>query len=708
MSTTSEQIISAPTDATNHHGLGWYQTGQDRLMTGPAHFKSERRKYKNSGYTLFTILNEYIDNVAKIAKHIDVRVSVSPSGMIECITISDDYEHGFANINEHGDKNPFNFGHMRPGQDDDEELSEFGIGMKAAAVAAGNLFTVYTKVSGDICHRVLCNFDEMEREPGVMESYNPKHKLITMEEYRAKHPFPCGSTIVLSELHPRFHEITSQAQIQREFSETISDSYSNYIHNGLIVRVNGVAVEEERDWFLDPTCHVFNINTKILILEKANSPRSPRVLVAIRTDKNTTYKKYDAPAMPPQPAKPKSKSQPRLKQFSKKELDQLLAQGYRPSHLLKSTDMHAIEINSTITLYSEDFHGKNHDEVEKPLNHVCGYKDLRKYGSFQFEPRTDGNCNYNCHKIELKSKSLGKELGLTFRKQFTLEMQNDLTRMIREIIRDNNLNLNSNADKNSKLCQRYLDEMKVDLLTCNVKKLSSHHLGIRAALLAAPAPAPILQEEAPAAPAPILQEEEEAPIDQAEAEAPILQEEAEAPIVQAEAEAPIVQAEAEAPIVQAEAPAPAPAPILRAAQDPESDSDSQQDDEPSDDDQSEQALPNLVPDSVREVGPSVHQRITCVTGKKIIEYWRNSGEHQATLDKTLDDIIISYQDRCAQDQLQDTLKFTLKFVPVEEKCKHLLHLIQKWYPLSDKDMFKGIELFRAFHGKFGDAAVAGL
>jgi len=466
MSTTS-QIISAPTDATNHHGLGWYQTGQDRLMTGAPHFKGERRKYKNSGYTLFRILKEYIDNVAKIAKHIDVRVSVSLSGMIECITISDDYEHGFANIYEHGDKNPFNFAHMRPGQDNDDELSEFGIGMKAAAVAAGNSFAVYTKVSGDICHRVLCNFDEMEREPGVMESYNPKHKLITMEEYRAIHPFLRGSTIMLNELHPRFHEITSQTQIQREFSDAISDAYSNYIRNGLIVRVNGVAVEEERDWFSDPNCRPFNINTKIFILEKEGCPR---ILIAartaVRTDKNKTYKKYDTTPK----CDTKSKSQKRLKQFGKKELDQLVSHGYRYSHLLKSTDRHAIEINSTITLYSDEFYGEN--PAEQPMNHVDVYKDARKYGSSPLEYRNNGVHNYNCHKIELKSKALGKELGLTFNKQFSLEMQNDLTRMIREIIKDehnSDLNGDTGSKKNAELCQYYLDEMKLDVLTCNVE-----------------------------------------------------------------------------------------------------------------------------------------------------------------------------------------------------------------------------------------------
>ena len=630
MSTTA-QIISASTDATNHTGLGWYQTGQDRLPTGPAHFKSERRKYKNAGYTLFTILNEYIDNVAKMAEHIDVTANVSLSGMIESITISDDYEPGFANINERESKNPFNFGHMRPGQDDDDELSEFGVGMKAAAVAAGNLFTVYTKVSG-ICHRVLCNFDEMELEPNVNESYNPKHKLIHMEEYRAVHPFPSGSTIMLNELHPRFHEITTQSQLQKEFSDAISDAYSNYIRNGLIIRVNGVVVEEERDWFADPTCQLFNINTKIVILEKANSPR---VFIAVRTDKKMTYKQYDTNPK----CETKTKNQKRLKQVDSTILDQLMAQGYRLSHQLKSSVVHAIEINSTITFYSEDFHGENHDEVEKPLNHVCGYKDLRKYGSFQFEPRTDGNCNYNCHKIELKSKALGKELGLTFRKQFTLDLPNDLTRMIREIIKDNNLKLSSNTSKNSDLCQRYLDDMNVDILTCNVEKLSSEHKKSRAALLV----------------------------------------QAEAPVQAPQAPAPSEIQEYIVPALQSEAEIQAPPSLVSAP-------------------------PSLVPDSVREVGPSVHQRITRAKGENIIDHWRNSGEHQATFDKTLDDMIKSYQDRCAPDQIQDMLT---ELNP-SMKCNLLLVIIKRRYPLPEADMWKGIELLRTYCEAFGDAAVAGL
>ena len=617
-------------------------SGQERIMdTGAPHFRSMRRQYKNSGYTLAMIAREYIDNAVKIAGQIEVRVIVS-SGMIERITISDDCEHGFVNINESGENNPFTLGHTRAGQDSDDELNEFGVGMKAAAIAAGNLFTVHTNVSG-ICHTVEFDFDRMEAEPSVNESYKPKCSIISMDEYRAIHPFARGSTIVLSGLHQRLHEITSQAQIQKEISEAISDAYSNYIHNGLIIRVNGVVVEEERDWFSDETCGLFTINTQILILEK---PNSPRILIAIRTDRNTTYKKYD------------TSGQKRLKKSDKRELDRLVAQGYRVSHSM--SDMGAIEIKSTTVLYSDAFDGENPPDA--PLNHVHVHKDGRKYGSYPFEHRNDGNCNYSCHRIDLKSKQIGKELGITYNKQLQMNIQNDLTRMIREIINDNNSKLNSNtsSSKNQQLCQRYLTETNLDVLTCTERKLSTHHKEYRALLLLQQAqPALVVQEEVQEAIV-LVQEEVQ------ELVQPVVVQE-EAAEVQVELVQPVVLVQEEAEV-------------------------------------QEQALPNLVPDSVREVGSSVHQRITRAKGENIIDYWRNSGQHPATFDKTLDDMIKSYQDRSAPDQIQDMLTE----LDSSSKCRILLTLIKKRHRLPEDDMWKGIELLRACRSKFGDAVVAGL
>jgi len=47
-----------------------------------------------------------------------------------------------------GTENPFNITHMRSGQEDDEETSQFGIGMKAGAISTGDRLDVFTKVDG--------------------------------------------------------------------------------------------------------------------------------------------------------------------------------------------------------------------------------------------------------------------------------------------------------------------------------------------------------------------------------------------------------------------------------------------------------------------------------------------------------------------------------------------------------------------------------
>jgi hypothetical protein len=70
----------------------------------------------------------------------------------------------------------------------------------------------------------------------------------------------------------------------------------------------------------------------------------------------------------------------------------------------------------------------------------------------------------------------------------------------------------------------------------------------------------------------------------------------------------------------------------------------------------------------------------------------------------MDDMIKSYQDKCAPDQIQDMLT---ELNP-STKCKILLALIKKKHPLPEDDMRKGIELLRTYSEAFGDAAVAGL
>ena len=50
------------------------------------------------------------------------------------IKISDSYEKGFENIKEEGEKNPFNMAHVKDSHNNDEETSEFGMGLKLASI----------------------------------------------------------------------------------------------------------------------------------------------------------------------------------------------------------------------------------------------------------------------------------------------------------------------------------------------------------------------------------------------------------------------------------------------------------------------------------------------------------------------------------------------------------------------------------------------
>lgn len=69
-------------------------------------------------------------------------------GHLSKLSISDDYFKGFERMFKEGTENPFNMTHMRSGQDDDEETSQFGIGMKAGAISTGGRLDVFTKVDG--------------------------------------------------------------------------------------------------------------------------------------------------------------------------------------------------------------------------------------------------------------------------------------------------------------------------------------------------------------------------------------------------------------------------------------------------------------------------------------------------------------------------------------------------------------------------------
>jgi hypothetical protein len=129
------------------------------------------------------------------------------------------------------------------------------------------------------------------------------------------------------------------------------------------------------------------------------------------------------------------------------------------------------------------FHTKDpKTEPEKPFDHVLIYKDNRKYGKKSLAKQIlDGNNTYTQHRIDFSSKQVGKELGITFNKDITMELQNDLTMAVKAAIDDSRVEFNSNVStgKNEKLCEKAIRRQVINFDTCCVDKLSTHHRELR-------------------------------------------------------------------------------------------------------------------------------------------------------------------------------------------------------------------------------------
>jgi hypothetical protein len=178
------------------------------------HFKACVKHYRSADYNLPKILNEMIDNVIKICTECRIEIKLDDNGKIIEIKVSDNNIDGFKDIYKDGESNPFNMGHIRTEHDNDDVTSEFGIGLKAASIAASDHLDVYTKV-GDKYWQVMCDFPRMMNEQNVNDSYNPHFIQISKDSYRAYHPFECGSSVILTKIRSQLYGYTTEKELSR-------------------------------------------------------------------------------------------------------------------------------------------------------------------------------------------------------------------------------------------------------------------------------------------------------------------------------------------------------------------------------------------------------------------------------------------------------------------------------------------------------------
>jgi hypothetical protein len=427
------------------------QRNENGIMSvGGTHFKRERDICKRSNYTLAKVLAEFIDNVIKKCTSINIKISINSNGYISEIRVSDNKNNGFENIRKNGTDNPFNFTHMRDGQDDDTELSQNGKGMKGGSVCVSDKMTCITNSNNNDIAKVVCDFEQMANTVDRNESFNPKIFTITDVEYRSEHKLEFGSTIILEKIDGKnIYGKTNEKELIDDISENIADMYSPILRNTSVrINVNDSLVLPEKDYFEEKQCKPFNIDYKLYKIQTGNKDTDEFEYIIeenIPFENQQNYYLFNRETKKPNIIKtPKDK----------KKYGIIIDPRISVEYFNCFSDSKAFaKIKSTSVLYHPDFNHENENDNHKcPKGRARLNLNGRRYGNWNKEGN-NGTSNYVDTDIELSSKKIANEIGLTWNKHISNEQKNDISNALREILTKafSKLNSDTSASANKKL-----------------------------------------------------------------------------------------------------------------------------------------------------------------------------------------------------------------------------------------------------------------
>ncbi len=398
------------------------QKNQDIMKVGVPHIKSKIKHARNNNYNLETILPEFIDYPIENTTITSINVCVSEDKLYS-LTVSDNCVNGFENILEADEKNPFNWGHERDDHIKDDVISEYGTGLKQALAACGGKVTIYTKIPNGECYMIVFDFYEMSRRPTPFESYMPTiFEKISDNDYKHHHKFDIGSTILVEEIRPEIYHTTTEDEIVEKIKQIIKKTYNKLLikkQNTLQIYINDCLVTHETEFFDRFECRPFNISRNIII------KRGDKMeVILIEKEKicdtklkfryyNKTTKKWNI-----------------IK--TKTDIDMYLKlPNYYPSGYMNDDNETMMILKGTGIMFINNLH-----EHELPKGKTNIYKIDRNHGYYADINNSNGSKNYVYIELHLKSKSLGKDLGATYKKTIDLNKTNDITDQLKANIKD--------------------------------------------------------------------------------------------------------------------------------------------------------------------------------------------------------------------------------------------------------------------------------
>lgn len=382
-----------------------------KIHTGCPHFKGEIRKYQQADYNIFKALYEFIDNVIPKEQTQNIYLDFKFDGnQIISIVIRDDYYPGFENIREEGTGNPFNLSHMRLGQDDDAEISQFGVGMKAGAISLANCMEIYTRV-GNLYYHVEMNFLEMSEREDAIDSYNPNIRIVDFKEYKSKHGLCHGSSIYLTNIRTAMYYQYDKRFLMELLRKKITKTYSELLKiKPVNLFLNEEKIEPLPCFFEEPECSIFNRVVKIYKLKNGSLEVIYGYFPYLEKD---NYKIVN-------------NKTGCLKKISYTDIQGLyLNNNYKYVDTFTEENKYCMLLECTFTMYNPKMRTKKGAQIYMPRNRIMVYRDGRLYGEWSKEKSNDGNHNFNDTRVILSSKRILTELGLTFNKHMSQHVVNN-------------------------------------------------------------------------------------------------------------------------------------------------------------------------------------------------------------------------------------------------------------------------------------------
>jgi hypothetical protein len=407
------------------------------MNVGCPHFEGELRKYRQADYNIYKSLYEFIDNIINKCSVISLTFKFIENEILE-IRISDNYTEGFKDIGNNKTNNPFNMSHMRPGQENDKEMSQFGIGMKAGAISLAQKMNIFTRVK-DRFYDIEMDFLEMSKREDPMESFNPKQKEKDIDEYNENHPFDYGSTIILSNIRKTMYSYLNESEAINDLIKNISFTYSEILEkNEVVIRVNDIKVEPIMSFFKEKECIPYNRECKIFRLY--NKETRDIIYIGFYGKESKIYNKVTK----------------RLNKIKEGDIKKIyLEKGYEYAYCFNEKELECIKIQSTFTMYHPLMMTKDEAAENMPRNRILIYRDGRLYGNWHNEKSNDGCGNFTDTRIDFKSKVIAKNLGLTFNKNISQSLKNELSNVVKQFFLE--LKRGFNASTDSKANEKLYD-----------------------------------------------------------------------------------------------------------------------------------------------------------------------------------------------------------------------------------------------------------